>query len=101
MIARRPAARHLRGWVHAGPQISMPPPTVTPAQAASAVLTAADVNSIVQAAAASVNVPLVIAVTDRSGNTLAIYKKANAPATAIGNYRHGRAIGSGRRIAGA
>ncbi len=63
-----------------------PAPVATPAQAASGVLTAADVNSIVQAAAASVNVPLVIAVTDRSGNTLAIYKKANAPVTAIGNY---------------
>ena len=69
-----------------GTTVSMPPPTVTPAQAASAGLTAADVNSIVQAAAASVNVPLVIAVTDRSGNTLAIYKKANAPATATGNF---------------
>lgn len=50
------------------------------------VLTAADVNSIVQATAASVNVPLVIAITDRSGNVLAIYKKANAPATATANY---------------
>jgi uncharacterized protein GlcG (DUF336 family) len=69
-----------------GTTVSTPPPNVTPAQAASGELTAADVNSIVQAAAASVNVPLVIAVTDRSGNTLAIYKKANAPATAIGNY---------------
>jgi uncharacterized protein GlcG (DUF336 family) len=69
-----------------GTTVSMPPHTVTPAQAASAVLTAADVNSVVQAAAVSVNVPLVIAVTDRSGNTLAIYKKANAPATATGNF---------------
>jgi uncharacterized protein GlcG (DUF336 family) len=63
-----------------------PSPTATSEQQASAVLTAADVNSVVQATAASVNVPLVIAVTDRSGNTLAIYKKANAPATSIGNY---------------
>ena len=46
-----------------------PSHTVTSGQQASAVLTAADVNSIVQATAASVNVPLVIAVTDRSGNT--------------------------------
>jgi uncharacterized protein GlcG (DUF336 family) len=64
----------------------LPSSTVTSGQQASAVLTAADVSSVVQATAASVNVPLVIAVTDRSGNTLAIYKKANAPATAIGNY---------------
>ncbi len=69
-----------------GTTVSMPPPTVTPAQAASAVLTAADVDSIIKATAASVNVPLVIGVTDRSGNILAIYKKANAPATAIGNF---------------
>jgi uncharacterized protein GlcG (DUF336 family) len=63
-----------------------PSPTTTPVQQASAVLTAADVNSIVQATAAAVNVPIVIGVTDRSGNILAIYKKANAPATAIGNF---------------
>jgi uncharacterized protein GlcG (DUF336 family) len=50
------------------------------------VLTAADVKSIVEAAAASVNVPLVIAVTDRSGYTLAVYKKANAPATTTANF---------------
>ncbi len=70
-----------------GTTITPPPsPPVTPSQTAAGVLSAADVQSIVQAAAASVNVPLVIAVTDRSGNTLAIYKKANAPAAAIGNY---------------
>jgi uncharacterized protein GlcG (DUF336 family) len=51
----------------------------------SVVLTAADVQSIVQATASAVNVPLVIAVTDRSGNVLAIYNKANAPASATGN----------------
>ena len=69
-----------------GTTVSTPPPTVTPAQAAAGVLTAADVDLIVKATAASVNVPIVIGVTDRSGNTLAIYKKANASATAIGNY---------------
>ncbi len=52
----------------------------------SGVLTAADVKSIVETAAASVNVPLVIAVSDRSGNVLAIYKKANATATATANF---------------
>jgi uncharacterized protein GlcG (DUF336 family) len=69
-----------------GTTATPPSSPATPTQTAAGVLTAADVQSIVQAAAASVNVPLVIAVTDRSGNTLAIYKKANAPATAIGNY---------------
>jgi uncharacterized protein GlcG (DUF336 family) len=61
-------------------------PVTTPGQQAAAVLTAADVDSIVKATAASVNVPFVIGVTDRSGNILAIYKKANAPATAVGNF---------------
>jgi uncharacterized protein GlcG (DUF336 family) len=66
-----------------GSSNSSPSPT-TPA--ISGVLTAADVKSIVETSAASVNVPLVIAVTDRSGNVLAIYKKANAPATALANF---------------
>jgi uncharacterized protein GlcG (DUF336 family) len=57
-----------------------------PAADAPGVLSAADVKSIVETAAASVNVPLVIAVTDRSGNVLAIYKKANAPLTATANF---------------
>jgi len=49
-------------------------------------LTAADVQSIVQNAAQSVNVgTLVIAVTDRQGDILAVYRQPNAPATAIGN----------------
>ncbi len=63
-----------------------PSPVTPPQQQASAVLTAADVDSIVKATAASVNVPVVIGITDRSGNILAIYKKANAPATAVGNF---------------
>ncbi len=63
-----------------------PSPTTTTEQQEAAVLTAADVDSIVKATAASVNVPFVIGVTDRSGNILAIYKKANAPATAVGNF---------------
>jgi uncharacterized protein GlcG (DUF336 family) len=66
---------------------SDPPSSSTPtSEPASSVLTAADVESIVTATAAAVNVPMVIGVTDRSGNVLAIYKKANAPATAIANF---------------
>lgn len=49
-------------------------------------LTAADVQAIASAAAQSVNVPLVIAVTDRSGNILGVYRKAAAPATALANF---------------
>ena len=50
------------------------------------ILSAQDVCAIVQNAAASVSSPLVIAVTDRQGNILAVYDKANAPTTAIGNF---------------
>jgi uncharacterized protein GlcG (DUF336 family) len=53
-----------------------PPPT----------LTASDVQSIVQSAAASVNVPMVIAVTDRQGNILAVFRKPGAPLTAAANF---------------
>src|SRR5512132_1665766 len=49
-------------------------------------ITAADVRAIVTQAAQSVNVPLVIAVTDRSGNILGVYRKAGAPATAMANF---------------
>ena len=46
-----------------------------------AVLTAADVTSIVQAAAASVNDDtMAIAVVDRQGDVLAVYQKPSAPA---------------------
>jgi uncharacterized protein GlcG (DUF336 family) len=65
---------------------SDPPPSTPTSEPASSVLTAAEVESIVTATAAAVNVPMVIGVTDRSGNVLAIYKKANAPATAIANF---------------
>jgi uncharacterized protein GlcG (DUF336 family) len=44
------------------------------------------VTTIVTAAAASVNVPLVIAISDRRGQVLAIYHKANPPTTAISNF---------------
>jgi len=51
-----------------------------------AFLNAADVQGAVEAAATSVSEPLVIAVVDRVGNILAIYRKAGAPAMAIGNF---------------
>jgi uncharacterized protein GlcG (DUF336 family) len=49
-------------------------------------LTAAEVDSVVQNAAISVNVPLVIAVTDRSGAILAVFETPGAPITATGNF---------------
>ena len=81
------------GWVLAavltgcsGVTVVPPKQPAGPVQTASNVLTEADVQSIVTAAAASVNVPLAIAVSDRSGNILAVYLKANAPATALANF---------------
>ena len=51
------------------------------------ILAAADVDTVVQAAAASVNSEaMVIAVTDRQGHILAIYQKPAAPATASANF---------------
>jgi len=49
-------------------------------------LTAQDVTAVVQAAAASVNVPVAVAVTNRQGVILGVYVKPGTPATAIGNF---------------
>ena len=49
-------------------------------------LTAQDVQAVVQAAAASVNVAVAMAVTNRQGNILAIYVKPGTPATSVGNF---------------
>src|SRR5271169_6410015 len=49
-------------------------------------LTAAEVQGVINAAAAAANDPDVIAVTDRAGRPLAVFRKAGAPATAIGNF---------------
>ena len=49
-------------------------------------LTANEVQAIINAAASSANDPFVIAVTDRSGRPLAVFRKTGAPATAIGNF---------------
>src|SRR4029077_7060021 len=49
-------------------------------------LSAADVQQVVQNAAQSVNTPLVVAVSDRAGNILAVFQTSGAPATATGNF---------------
>ena len=49
-------------------------------------LSADEVGAIITAAAASANDPLVLAVTDRSGRPLAVFRKTGAPATAAGNF---------------
>ncbi|MGC2193604.1 MAG: heme-binding protein [Terriglobales bacterium] len=58
----------------------------SPAPAAAVPLTGTDVDQVVQAAAESVNVPLVVALTDRSGAILAVFQKPGAPATSTGNF---------------
>jgi uncharacterized protein GlcG (DUF336 family) len=60
------------------------PPAQSTTQVASLSLSAVD--AAVKAAAASVSEPMVIAVVDRPGNILAIYHKAGAPTTGIGNF---------------
>jgi uncharacterized protein GlcG (DUF336 family) len=60
-------------------------PTPTPAVAAA--LTTTDVQNIVQAAAEAADVTsMVIAVVDRGGNVLAVYRKPGASASAVGNF---------------
>ena len=56
-----------------------PPPAV-------AELSAVDVQSIVQAAASAVDVPYVIAVTNREGDILAVYQKPGYAPSSIGNF---------------
>ncbi len=56
-----------------------PPPPPVP-------LTAADVQQVVEDAAKSLNVPLVIAVADRAGKILAVFQNAGAPLTSTGNF---------------
>jgi len=62
------------------PPVSAPPvPAVQPLQAS-------DVQNIVQAAVNSVNVDMVVAVVDRAGFVLGLFRTRNAPATAVGNF---------------
>src|ERR1051325_6682102 len=56
-----------------------PPPVVQP-------LHASDVQNIVQAAVNSVSADMVVAVVDRAGFVLGVFRTQNAPATATGNF---------------
>jgi uncharacterized protein GlcG (DUF336 family) len=61
---------------------SPPPPPPTPQT-----LSQTDVSAVVQAAAQAVNSDtMVIAVVDRLGRILAVYKEPSAPATVVGNF---------------
>jgi uncharacterized protein GlcG (DUF336 family) len=59
-----------------------PPPPATAVQP----LQIADVQNIVQAAVNSANVDMVVAVVDRAGFVLGVFRTQNAPATAVGNF---------------
>jgi uncharacterized protein GlcG (DUF336 family) len=61
-------------------------PTPPPPVAAVQPLQVADVQNIVQAAVNSANVDMVVAVVDRAGFVLGVFRTQNAPATAIGNF---------------
>jgi uncharacterized protein GlcG (DUF336 family) len=61
-------------------------PTPPPPVAAVQPLQVADVQNIVQAAVNSVNVDMVVAVVDRAGFVLGVFRTQNAPALAIGNF---------------
>src|SRR5215470_19677028 len=49
-------------------------------------LSATEVDIVVQNVVLSVNVPIVVAVTDRTGTILAVFDTPGAPATSIGNF---------------
>ncbi len=49
-------------------------------------LSASEVQTVIQHAAASVNVPMVIAVTDRQGHILGVFRKPGAPASTVANF---------------
>jgi uncharacterized protein GlcG (DUF336 family) len=60
-------------------------PVAPPVPAVQA-LQAADVQNIVQAAMNSVNANMAVAVVDRAGFVLGVFRTQNAPATAVGNF---------------
>jgi uncharacterized protein GlcG (DUF336 family) len=61
------------------PVSAPPPPVVQPLQVS-------DVQNIVQAAVNAVNADMVVAVVDRAGFVLGVFRTQNAPATAPGNF---------------
>ncbi|MGH9858862.1 MAG: heme-binding protein [Candidatus Acidiferrales bacterium] len=62
------------------------PPGNPPAIPPPSEITAAEAQAITEAAAQSVDVPLVVAVTNRTGVILAVFRKPGAPLTATGNF---------------
>jgi uncharacterized protein GlcG (DUF336 family) len=69
-----------------GGSSSQPAPDPPPTPTAVPPLDKSDVDKVVQAALASVNLDMVVAVVDRAGIVLGVYRTPNAPGTAVGNY---------------
>jgi len=67
-------------------QVSSPPQSQQLPTTDTQSLTADEVKTIISTAAASANDPFVLAVTDRSGRPLAVFRKTGAPVTAVGNF---------------
>src|SRR5580704_15400947 len=65
-----------------GSSTPVSPPPVAAVQA----LQSADVQKIVQAAVNSANVDMVVAVVDRAGFVLGVFRTQNAPTSTIGNF---------------
>jgi uncharacterized protein GlcG (DUF336 family) len=65
-----------------GASVTIVPPPIATVQP----LQTADVQNIVQAAVNSMNVDMVVAVVDRAGFVLGVFRTQNAPATATGNF---------------
>lgn len=65
-----------------GSSTPVSPPPVPPVQP----LQVADVQNIVQAAVNSANVDMVVAVVDRAGFVLGVFRTQNAPTTTTGNF---------------
>jgi len=65
-----------------GSSAPVAPPPIPTVQA----LQVVDVQNIVQAAVNSVNVDMAVAVVDRAGFVLGVFRTQNAPATAVGNF---------------
>src|SRR5215470_7171450 len=61
------------------PTPAPPAPSVQPLQAA-------DVQRIIQAAVNSANVDMVVAIVDRAGFVLGVFRTQNAPTSATGNF---------------
>src|SRR5271169_6325263 len=61
------------------PVVPPPIPSVQPLQST-------DVQNVVTAAVNSVNVDMVVAVVDRAGFVLGVFRTQNAPVSAIGNF---------------